>query len=166
MRYRLISSSLLILFSFSVLPAAHAEQVVYLIRHAEQMLDVEDPPITEIGQERAKTWARVLRDAELKVIYTSKKRRTMETGEIIARELKVPTAVMSRKDVSGLVDRIRAENSDDAVLIVSHSKTIPKLIKAFGSWENGSIKREDYDNLFVIVPKGEDDVATMRLRYQ
>ncbi len=165
MRYRLIGIILFIPFSFSALPIAHAQQAIYLIRHAEQMLDVEDPPITEAGQQRAKAWASILRDADLKVIYTSKKRRTKQTGEPIAQALKVPLETMSRKDVAGLVDRLRTRHADDAVLIISHTRTIPKLVKALGYSEDGTIQRDDYDNLFVIVPEGDNDATVLRLRY-
>ena len=165
MRYRLISIMLLILFAMPALPRAHAQQVIYLIRHAEQMLDVEDPPITKAGQQRAKTWASVLRDADLKVIYTSKKRRTKQTGEAIAEALKVPLETMARKDVAGLVDRLRTRHADEAVLIISHSQTIPTLVKALGYSEDGTIQRDDYDNLFVIVPTGKNDATVLRLRY-
>ncbi len=165
MRYRSISIILLILYSFSTLPIAHAQEVVYLVRHAEQVLDAEDPPLTEAGQQRAKTWASILRDADLKVIYTSKKRRTMQTGQPIAETLNVPVETMSRKEVQGLVDRVRKERANDAVLIISHTRTLPKLVKAFGSSGDGTINRDDYDNLFAIVPKEGGAVTMLRLRY-
>lgn len=166
MWYRSISIILLVLYNFSTLPIAHAQEVVYLVRHAEQVLDAEDPQLTEAGQQRAKTWARILRDADLKVIYTSKKRRTIQTGEPIAEALNAPMETISRKDVQGLVDRVRKDHADDAVLIISHTRTLPKLVKAFGSRGDGTINRDDYDNLFVIVPKDGGDVTMLRLRYQ
>ncbi len=165
MRIKLASIIFLILLSFSVFSKAYGDQVVFLIRHAEQVQDVEDPPLTDAGQQRAKTWANILRDADLKVIYTSKKRRTMQTGQPIAEALKVPMETMSRKDVQGLVDRVHNEHADDAVLIISHTRTLPKLVKAFGSSGDGTINRDDYDNLFVIVPKEEGAVTMLRLRY-
>jgi broad specificity phosphatase PhoE len=73
---------------------------------------------------------------------------------------------MSRSDINGLVDQVRKEHSDDVVLIVSHSKTVPRLVEAFVPFaEVPAIERDDYDNLFVIVPKGENDATVLRLRY-
>jgi broad specificity phosphatase PhoE len=165
MRYRLIGSILLILFSFSALPVAHAQQAVYLMRHAEQVLDVEDPPLTEVGHQRAKAWAGILRDAGIKVIYTSKKRRTRQTGEHIAQALNIPLETISRRDVASLVNRLRTRHADDVVLVISHTRTIPKLFKELGHSEDVTIQRDDYDNLFVIVPKSENDLIVLRLRY-
>ena len=164
MQYKLIGIVPLILFSFSALPPAYAQEVVYLIRHAEQVLDVEDPPLTEAGHQRAKAWAALLRDANIKVIYTSKKRRTKQTGEPIAQALDIPLETLPRRDVAGLVDRLRTRHADDAILIVSHSRTIPKLLSEMGHWADVTIERDDYDNLFIVVPRSESDPLVLRLR--
>ncbi len=164
MLYRLIGGILIILLSISALPVAYAQQAVYLIRHAEQVIDVEDPPLTEAGHQRAKVWASVLRDAGIKMIYTSKKRRTKQTGGHIAQALGIPLETMPRRDVAGLVDRLHSQHRDEAVLIISHTRTIPKLVKALGHSEDGTIEREDYDNLFVIVTDGNNDATVLRIR--
>ena len=157
MRYHLLS---LILFTISVTAAAQAQEAVFLIRHAEQMHDVEDPPLTDDGLNRAKAWATIFRDARIDVIYTSKKVRTKQTGESIADELNLPLKTMSRSDVNGLVNQVRKDHSDDVALIVTHSKTIPKLVEAFVPSAKGpAIEKGDYDNLFVIVPKAENDAT-------
>ncbi len=166
MRYKLIGIILVTLLSFSALPPAHAQEVVYLIRHAEQVLDVEDPPLREAGHQRAKAWAAILRDANIKVIYTSKKRRTKQTGEPVAQALNIPLQTMPRRDVAGLVDRLRTRHADEAVLIVGHSRTVPKLIRELGYSEDVTIERDDYDNLFIVVPQSESAPIVMRLRYE
>lgn len=163
MRYHLFS---LILVTISATAVAQAQEAVFLIRHAEQMLDVEDPPLTDEGQNRAMAWASIFRDAGIDVIYTSKKVRTKQTGAPIGKELNIPLKTMSRRDVTGLVNQIRKDHGDDVVLIVSHSKTLPKLVEAFVPSAKGpAIEKGDYDNLFVIVPKGENDAAILRFRY-
>jgi broad specificity phosphatase PhoE len=163
MRYQIFS---IILFIFSVTAVAQAQEAVFLIRHAEQVHDVENPPLTDDGLSRAKTWATIFRDAGINVIYTSKKVRTKQTGESIADELNIPLKTMPRSDVTGLVDQIRKEHFNDVVLIVTHSKILPKLVTAFEPFaEIPAIKMDDYDNLFVIVPKGENAVTVLRLRY-
>ena len=165
MQYRLIGIILAILFSFSALPPAHAQEVVYLIRHAEQVLDVEDPPLREAGHQRAKAWAAVLWDANIKVIYTSEKRRTKQTGKPIAQALNVPMKTMPRRDVSGLVDRLRTRHAEDAILIVGHSYTIPKLLDKLGRPAGYPIRSEDYGSLFIVVPQSESGPLVLRLRY-
>jgi phosphohistidine phosphatase SixA len=156
----------LILLVISATPLAYAQEAIFLIRHAEQVHDVEDPPLTEDGIGRAKTWATIFRDAGIKMIYTSKKMRTKQTGEIIAQELNIPLQQVPRRDIDGLVNQVRKEHAGDLVLIVTHSKTLPKLLQAFAPFgEYPVIKPDDYDNLFIIVPKGKAEPTVMRLRY-
>ena len=163
MRYHIFS---LILFTITVNSVAQAQGAVFLIRHAEQMHDVEDPPLTDDGLNRAKAWASIFRDADIDVIYTSKKIRTKQTGAAIAEELNLPSKAMPRSDINGLVNLVRKEHSDEVVLIVSHSKIVPRLVEAFAPFaEVPTIEPGDYDNLYVIVPKGEDDTTVLRLRY-
>ena len=163
MRYHLLSLSL---FAISVNSVAQAQEAVFLIRHAEQMHDVENPPLTDDGVNRAKAWASIFRDAGIDVIYTSKKVRTRQTGAAIAEELNLPLKAMLRSDINGLVNQVRKEHSDDVVLIISHSKTVPKLVEAFVPFaEVPAIEPGDYDNLYVIVAKGENDATVLHLRY-
>ncbi len=164
MKIKLIGITLSVLFVFAAAPAANAEQVIYLIRHAEKVSGVEDPSLTEAGKQRAKAWAEILRDTGIKAVYTSKKKRTQETGAPIAKALGVPMTSISRKDVAGLVERLRSQHADEAVLIVAHTKTIPKLVKALANSDNGTIQRSDFDNLFIIVSEGRNDATVMRLR--
>ena len=66
MRFQLLG---LILLIISATPVVHAQEAIFLVRHAEQVHDVEDPPLTEDGFGRAKTWAIVFRNAGIKIIY-------------------------------------------------------------------------------------------------
>jgi broad specificity phosphatase PhoE len=163
MRYQLIGVVLLIT---AAAPVAHAQQAIFLIRHAEQMHDVENPPLTNAGLDRAKTWATVFRDAGIKMIYTSKKTRTKQTGEAIATELNIPLRQVSRKDIDGLINRVRDEHTDEVVLIVTHSKFLPKMLKAFAPLgEYPVIDMDDYGSLFIVVAKGEAEPTVVHLHY-
>jgi broad specificity phosphatase PhoE len=166
MRYRLLGLILLIVFSMTV---AKGQEVIYLIRHAEQELYLEDPPLTYAGHQRAKAWASNLRDAGIKVIYTSKKQRTQQTGEHIAQALNIPMESVPRKEVTLLVNKIRTQNADERVLIVTHKLQMPRIFKELGLSaevaENVTFSRDEYGNLFIFVPKGEGDGTVLQLRY-
>ena len=165
MQNKPIAIILFILLGFSSLHAVHAQEVIYFMRHSEQVLDVEDPPLTEAGHQRAQDWANVLRNAGIKVVYTSKKNRTRQTGEHIATALNIPMESMPRSDVAGMVSRIRAQD-DDAVLIISHIRTIPKLFKELGVSENAEIPRDEYGNLIIVVLESKNDPIVLRLSYE
>ena len=140
-----------------------------MIRHAEQVIDVEDPPLTEAGHKRAMVWADILKKSGIKVVYTSKKTRTKETGAPIAQALNIPSQSVSRKDVSQLVNLIRTQNANDRVLIVSHTRQMPKIFKALGLSEEAAekyaINRDEYGNLFIFVPTEGSGGEVIQLRY-
>ena len=165
MRYRLIGTIGIILFGISPLPVAHAQEVIYFMRHAEQMLDVEDPPLTDAGHQRAKAWGDILGKAGIKVVYTSLKQRTQQTGDLIAKALDIPMESIPRSDVTGLVDRLR-NRGDDAALIISHIRTIPKIFDELGVSADAEIPRDEYGNLIIIVLERQNDPLVLRLHYE
>ena len=166
MRYRYFAGLILLVFSnLFALQTADAGQVIFLVRHAEQELDVEDPALTEAGHKRAQALAGTLKDAGVQIVYTSETRRTRQTAEPIVQALNITHEIMPRRDIEGLIHRIRTRHPNDEVLIVSHTRTIPLLLRELGYSENVSLARDEYDNLFVIVPKGKDESVVLRLRF-
>jgi broad specificity phosphatase PhoE len=145
--------------------AAEALQVVFLVRHAEQSVDGEDPPLTEAGHRRALTLATLLKDAHLRAIYTSETTRTIQTAAPLAKALQIESTPMPRRDIEGLMARLRTQHTHDRVLIVSHSRTLPALLKTLGHTEEVTIGRDEYDSLFVIVPLGGSSPVVVRLRF-
>ena len=151
----------------AALPSVEAQQVVFLMRHAEQAsgADADDPPLTETGQRRAKALVTVLKDAGLTAIYTSEAQRTNQTAAPLAQALQIEPKSMPRRDIDGLLERLRTQHTDGRVLIISHSLTIPNLLKAFGHPEEIIIGRQEYDRLFVIVPQPPGPPLVFVLRF-
>jgi len=166
MRYQWLSLILLIISAASVV---HAQEAIFLIRHAEQVHDVEDPPLTEAGHKRARAWADILKKASIEAIYTSDKRRTKQTGQIIARALNVPLESVPRKEVTLLVNKIRSQNAEDRVLIVTHKLQMTKIFEELGLSKEVSEKvtfnRDEYGNLFIFTTNVENDGKVIQLRY-
>jgi phosphohistidine phosphatase SixA len=166
MRIQFYTLVLLIIFA---IPISHAQEAIFLIRHAEQIIDVEDPPLTEAGQKRATAWADILQKSGIRAVYTSKKRRTKQTGEFIAQALNIPLESIPRKEVTRLVDKIRIQNANERVLIVTHSRQMPKIFKELGlsaeASEKATFTKAEYGNLFIFVPEEEDGGMVLQLRY-
>jgi broad specificity phosphatase PhoE len=145
---------------------ADAQQVVFLVRHGEQASSANgDPPLTEAGQRRARALATLLKDAGLTAIYVSEFQRTMQAAEPLAQALQIEPTHLPRGDIDGLIERLRTQHADGRVLIISHSLTIPHVLKALGHPEEVVIPREEYDRLFVIVPKPTGPPLVFVLRF-
>jgi hypothetical protein len=64
-----------------------------------------------------------------------------------------------------MVKRIKRKNNRDVVLVVGHDSTIPRILELFGHRPRVTIGPNEYDNLFVIVPKEDSPPAVIRFRY-
>ncbi len=144
---------------------ALGQQVIFLVRHAEQSTDVEDPALTEVGHRRALELAVVLKDVGINVIYTTELRRSIQTAEPISKSLNIESKRLPLRDRDGLIGRLRTQHFNDRVLVVSHSLTLPRLLKALGYPVDITIAEKEYDSLFVIVPKRDSSPLVLRLRY-
>lgn len=149
---------------------------VYLVRHAEkEATPPADPPLSEAGQARAKSLARILGKAGIKTIYTSQFARTKQTAEPLAQALGLTNTVvpvsmdttmkneLAPQYLKDMAERIYAQAGESA-LIVGHSNTLPALIKALGGDVVPTIPDPDYDNLFVVTIYGKGKAKVAQLR--
>jgi broad specificity phosphatase PhoE len=141
-----------------------AQEAVFIVRHAEQEPDGEDPPLTAAGHQRAVRLPSALRDAGIRVIYTSEARRTIQTADPATKALAVQSRIVPRRDIDALVSRLAAHHAQERVLIISHSLTIPVLLKALGHTGDAAIGRDDYDSMFVVIPRPGGPVV-LRLHF-
>lgn len=149
---RLEQIPLLVFLIFAFLPrAVAAQEAIYLVRHAEQVQEGDNPPLTEQGQQRARALAHFLAEARITAVYASEARRTRETAEPLAQALGLAIQRVPRKQTDALVARIRQEEPRGRVFVVGHSQTVPEILKALGHPEEITIDKKDYDNVFVIV---------------
>ena len=156
----LLLASLLMSVSFT-----EAQQAIFLVRHAEQSAETDDPELTEAGKKRAQALASVLKDAGINVIYTTERRRAIQTAEPAEKLLNIVSQRLALRDLDGLVARLRNQHTNDRILVVSHHLALPRLLKALGHPAEVAIALDEYDNLFVLIPKSEGGPMVLRLRY-
>jgi broad specificity phosphatase PhoE len=143
----------LLLAALVIVPGlALAQEAILLIRHAEQT-PPPDVVLTEAGRLRAAGLADRLRDSGITAIFTTSATRTQETAGPTARVLGVTPKVVAPQDVEGLVRRVTTEHAGDRVLIVNHSLNLPRILRAFGHADPPAVRVDEYDALYVIVPR-------------
>lgn len=148
-----------------------AQEAIYIVRHTDPpstlSLDEirDETPLSESGQQRARMLAERLKDAGITAVYATQARRTVETAEPLAKALGLEIRVHSYEDSGGLVRLLRSEHGKDKVLVVGHWSTIPEILAALGDPEEIKIERSAFDNLFVVVPKGEQAPVVLHLHY-
>jgi phosphohistidine phosphatase SixA len=107
----------------------------------------------------------MLRDAGVTHIFTSELRRTIETAKPLADALRLIPQPLPGADVRPLAARLAALAPHDRVLVVGHSNTVPELLRALNVTTPVTIGDNDFDNLFVVVPRKEAPPILLRLKY-
>jgi broad specificity phosphatase PhoE len=151
------------LLTFTASSAA-AQEVVYVARHAEQVADVEDPPLSEEGRARAWMLREFFRDAGLTAVYATELRRNTETGAMVTEPLGFEATLVRAASLDGLVARVQREQPHGRVLIVGHSNTVPKILEELGYPNEITIDHHEFDNLFIVMPAADGSPLVLRQR--
>jgi broad specificity phosphatase PhoE len=158
------ATALFLLMAAAARPAL-AQQAVIVVRHAEKVDDSRDAALSAAGEARANRLADILGDAGVTAIFATEFQRTRRTVEPLAARLRLPVVAVPASDTTGLVARIRTEQPRGIVVVSGHSNTVPEILRALGAVEAIAIGDAEYDNLFVVVPRGEGPPLLLRLRY-
>jgi broad specificity phosphatase PhoE len=159
----------LVLVSLAVLAFAPAEalaqRAIVLVRHAERMDDSTDAALAPAGVARARRLAVMLADAGVTAVYATQFQRTYETARPLAEKLKLPIRRLDDTQSAELISTLRASHASDVVLVVAHSHTIPEILKLLGHPDAVTIGSQEYDNLFVIMPRPAGAPTLLRIRF-
>ncbi|MBX2992484.1 MAG: histidine phosphatase family protein [Bacteroidetes bacterium] len=122
---------------------------VILVRHAERLNDTDTTSISEAGLERAEQLAHTLHSYPLKRIFVSEKHRTLQTATATASLFNIRPSHIAANNIRGFADSVKAQRGD-AILIVGHSDTVPKIIAKLGISSPPAIDTSDFDDIFVV----------------
>ena len=128
---------------------------IWLVRHAEKVTTNpadRDPDLTDIGKARATALAQLLKRENIKRIYSTVYKRTLNTAKPLSAMLKITPEVYDTKNLNALAAKVLNTNKGNGALIVGHSNTLIPIIKAL----NGEVPFEelsdnDYDMLLKVV---------------
>ena len=162
-------AAVVLMLVVSVATAA-AQPIVFIVRHAERAdagmaaakVPGADPDLSGAGVARANSLAAMLKDARIRTVITTEFKRTKQTGEPVATAAGVSLTVIDSKDVAGLLKTVRSSTGN--VLIVSHSNTLPDVLKGLGVTEPITVGEDEFDSLFVVTRASPP--AFVRLRYR
>jgi broad specificity phosphatase PhoE len=155
-------ASLLLLAGLS--PLAQAATII-LVRHAERLAGMTpDVLLSPPGEQRARQLATLLKDANIKAIFTTEVRRVQQTAEPTAQEFHLQPVIIPQKDVDALVSRLQALPDDETVLVVGHTNTVPAIVERLGATVP-ALSDAEYDRLIIVVTKGKAKPTILTLRY-
>jgi broad specificity phosphatase PhoE len=156
-----LALALLIAFLAPALPAL-AQKTVIVVRHGEKFSDT-DERLTEAGQARAQLLAKMLKDSGITAIFSTDTDRTRGTVQPVATAFKQQVRIYDNP--AALIATLRRDHANDVVLVAGHSNSVPVILKMLGCADDITIEAQEYDNLFVVVPKADRTATLVRLRY-
>ena len=155
---------LLVALLVAVRPA-QAQEVIYVVRHAERADQSADAALSTEGIGRSYRLRDMLSDAGITRIFTSELRRTIDTAAPLAAAIRVTPQQVPGAGVAALAAKIEASGARDRVLVVGHSNTLPALLRALRVEPPITIADDAYDNLFIVVFPRDGRPVLLRLKY-
>ena len=165
---------LLMIIATCLPQASAAQQTVIIVRHGEKLeklervdvdKDAKDPPLSVVGMARAEKLAQMLSATKINAIYVTQYRRTAMHATPLAKRQDITPMVVPAADTAGLIKRLASHGADETVLVVGHSNTVPLVLKGLGAVEEVKLTEDEYDNLFMVVPKPGAAPTVTRLKY-
>jgi len=140
---------------------------VILIRHAEKVIDPNNPDVdlSPAGQARAQEIVRMFGDAGINAIYATQYKRTQQTVKPLSDKLGVPVTIVNSRNTPDLVAQIRGQHSGQIVFVAGHNNTVPEIIAALGGPQYPIIPDTEYDNLFVVTVYRTGKARVLKLKY-
>jgi phosphohistidine phosphatase SixA len=153
--------------------SAFGQRAIYLVRHAEKVGD----NLTAHGSIQAEQLASILLDSGITTVYTSQFERTKKTAAPLIQKL-TAKGVTVRQEVLPISDdllnspddpsllakhgnqaakKFKQMSADDIILIVGHDVTVPAIINALGSTIPVKIEANEFDRLFLVLPRPSSD---------
>ncbi len=151
--------SILLVLILGILSSLYSQNsktqtTVYIVRHGEK--DTSDPKNTDPelsmdGHERAKSLAAKLKNEKFAAVFSTKYKRTIQTGGLVAKNGDLIIEYYNPADPKGLAEVVKTKYKGKKVLIVGHSNTVLELAEAFGvSRPLPALTDDDYDFLFKV----------------
>ncbi|WP_026968873.1 SixA phosphatase family protein [Algoriphagus terrigena] len=150
--------NLLLLFSLILVLASCTSQnqpkTIYIVRHAEKLLEGQNPELSQAGQARAKKLAQILADQDIKHIFSTDYQRTRLTAWPTASAAGVEIESYDPNNHDALVAQLR--DLEGNALVVGHSNTVSQLANYFvGDGEKyADLIDLEYEYIYIVTLEG------------
>lgn len=151
-----------IILTFAIVLFAQAQTTFILVRHAEKADDgTKNPPLNEVGAERALNIAMMLDKQEIAALYSTPYKRTQETLQPLAEKKDLEVQEYDPYAKGEWLATLAEKHGNGTVVISGHSNTIPLLANALlGDESFAQFDEKDYSN-FIIIVCGEVGKGTL-----
>lgn len=104
-------------------------KTIYIVRHAEKLLDSDDPQLNMAGTVRSKKLGQILSDKNIKHAFSTNTYRTIATLQPISNIAGIAIETYDTEYHDDLVTELRKRKGN--AVVVGHSNTVNHLVNYF-----------------------------------
>lgn len=140
----------LFLFCFTLASFVHGAELttIYLVRHAEKVDSSSNSDLTDLGKQRARTFAQLLQGAEVSHVFSTPYLRTRSTAEPTALDHQLSIEEYDPNNGAELVEQLRTLAG--TILVTGHSNTIPGLVNLLTGENFDNLDERVFDKVYVV----------------
>jgi broad specificity phosphatase PhoE len=147
-----------------------ATTVVVLVRPVDKEAGtIDDPPLSEAGEQRAERLAEMLGDATgvagIDAIYVSDARRAQQTAAPLVDRLGKHAVIIKGTDAEAAASEVTHGHDGGTVLYVGSSSTVPQLLRELTGLDIDSAAESEHDTVYVVSIPTYGQARVLRLRY-
>ncbi|MCB0517592.1 MAG: histidine phosphatase family protein [Lewinellaceae bacterium] len=137
-----------------------------LIRHAETTGTGTNPNLSAEGLARAEELIRILKNVELKAVYSTNYNRTLQTAQLTGGDHGLIVDQYIPSALNSFADDVLLNHHGSNVLVVGHSNTTPDLLNVLtGLNSYTDIPEMEYDNLYLVTVFEKGRAEVLHLKY-
>jgi phosphohistidine phosphatase SixA len=155
---------LAVIFFCNLALAQQSVRTVYLVRHAENTSAKDDPTLSPAGAKRADCLATTLKDAGIKQIYVTEEKRTKQTADPLAKQLKITPTVLPVGDPGNLVRDVFYSGKGNT-LVVGDSSNLPIILARMKAGTIKPFADNDFDRIFMVTTMEGSAMPVVTLHY-
>jgi broad specificity phosphatase PhoE len=160
---------ILTIISYACSNALPSTTTIYIVRHAEKDISDpknQDPELNDSGRNRAKDLNKKLKNQQIDAVFSSKFKRTKQTGAAVAERNGVSIIEYDAHNYKAISELVKTKYKNKRVLIIGHSNTVLELIESFGAARPlAALSDDDYDFFFEVKIDHMSKVALSTKQY-
>lgn len=149
MKKNILAILAFLIIGFACTPKQEAK-TIYIVRHAEKMLDSDDPQLNVAGTVRSKKLGQILTDKQIKHAFSTNTIRTKATLQPISNIAGIAIEIYDPQNHDDLVKELRKRKGN--AVVVGHSNTVHHLVNYFVSdgEKFSELSDIEYDYIFEV----------------
>jgi Histidine phosphatase superfamily (branch 1) len=144
---------------------SYAQEALFLVQYPHLNKNLDETGLDDEGKKKAESLARMLRDADIDVIYSFERPYVVQTAEPTAKALNMKVNILpfQIEAMDDLVRRLPTQHAKDRILVVTGPPSMSFILTHLGLEEE--VWKALSNNLYVILPQEGEKPLVIKMRW-